>query len=52
MHAAAESLEFEKAASLRDQIYEMRQILADMENVQPWDRARALAGDDRNRRPN
>lgn len=45
MHIAAEALEFEKAAGLRDQIYEMRQVLADKENVQPWDRARVLAGD-------
>ena len=45
MRTAAEALEFEKAASLRDQIYELREALADKENLPPWRRARALAGD-------
>jgi excinuclease ABC subunit B len=45
MRTAAEALEFEKAASLRDQIFEMREALADKENLPPWRRARALAGD-------
>jgi excinuclease ABC subunit B len=46
MRAAAEALEFEKAASLRDQIFELREALADKENLPPWRRARALAGED------
>ena len=45
MRTAAESLEFEKAASLRDQIFELREALADKENLPPWRRARALAGE-------
>ncbi len=45
MRAAAEALEFEKAANLRDQIFELREALADKENLPPWRRARALAGD-------
>ena len=45
MRTAAEALEFEKAASLRDQIYELREALADKENLPPWRRPRALAGD-------
>ncbi|NIM95315.1 MAG: excinuclease ABC subunit UvrB [Anaerolineales bacterium] len=45
MLAAAEALEFERAAGLRDQIYDLRQILADKEDLPPWERARALAGD-------
>jgi len=45
MRTAAEALEFEKAASLRDQIFELREALADKENLPPWRRARALAGD-------
>ena len=45
MRTAAEALEFEKAASLRDQIYELREALADKENLPPWRTARALAGD-------
>ena len=41
MQAAAEALEFEKAAALRDEIYDLRQVLADQENLPPWQRARA-----------
>jgi excinuclease ABC subunit B len=44
MRAAAENLEFEKAAALRDQILEWRQVLADREDRPPWLRARTLAG--------
>jgi excinuclease ABC subunit B len=43
MQAAAEALEFEKAAALRDEIYDLRQILADQEDVPPWQRGRALS---------
>ncbi len=45
MRAAAEALEFEKAANLRDQIFELREALADKENLPPWRRAHALAGE-------
>jgi excinuclease ABC subunit B len=45
MRDAAEALEFEKAASLRDQIFELREVLADKEDLPPWRRARALAGE-------
>jgi excinuclease ABC subunit B len=45
MRTAAEALEFEKAATLRDQIFELREALADKEDLPPWRRARALAGD-------
>ncbi len=44
MRAAAEGLEFEQAAALRDQIFELRETLAEKEEVPPWRRARALAG--------
>jgi excinuclease ABC subunit B len=43
MQAAAEALEFEKAAALRDEIYDLRQIMADQENLPAWQRARALS---------
>ena len=43
MRAAAESLEFELAATLRDEIYDLRSALADKEDTPPWARARALA---------
>ncbi|HET7009859.1 MAG TPA: excinuclease ABC subunit UvrB, partial [Anaerolineales bacterium] len=46
MRAAAEALEFEKAAGLRDQIYDMRSALAEKEDLPPWRRAKALAGED------
>jgi len=45
MRVAAEALEFERAAGLRDQIYELRQVLADKEDLPPWQRAKALSGD-------
>jgi excinuclease ABC subunit B len=44
MQAAAEALEFEKAAALRDEIYDLRQLMADQENLPPWQRARVLSG--------
>jgi excinuclease ABC subunit B len=44
MRSAAEALEFEKAAALRDEIYELRQILAEQDDVPPWKRAAVLSG--------
>ncbi|MBN2555441.1 MAG: excinuclease ABC subunit UvrB [Anaerolineales bacterium] len=44
MQAAAENLEFEKAAVLRDQVFDLKAVLADRDNLPPWMRARALAG--------
>jgi excinuclease ABC subunit B len=46
MRVAAEALEFEKAAALRDQLYELRGILAEKDDLPPWRRAKALAGED------
>jgi excinuclease ABC subunit B len=44
MKQAAQALEFEKAAMLRDQIFELRQNLADAEpDVPEWERARQMA---------
>lgn len=45
MRKAAEALEFERAAGLRDQIYELRQVLADKEDLPPWERIKVLSGD-------
>ncbi len=45
MRVAAEALEFEKAAALRDEMFELRQALAEQEDLPPWRRARALAGE-------
>jgi excinuclease ABC subunit B len=46
MKEAAQNLEFEKAAVLRDQIFELRGILAEESNLTPWERVRLLAGDE------
>jgi excinuclease ABC subunit B len=45
MKEAARDLQFEKAAALRDQIYELRAILADDANLPPWEKARLLSGE-------
>lgn len=45
MKEAARNLEFEQAAALRDQIYELREILAEDESLKPWERIRVLAGE-------
>ena len=45
MKAAAKNLEFEKAAAMRDQIFELRAILAEETDVAPWEKARLLAGE-------
>ncbi len=46
MKQAAKELEFERAAALRDQIYELRGIIADETNLPPWKKARLLAGEE------
>jgi excinuclease ABC subunit B len=46
MKEAAKNLEFEKAAVLRDQVYELRGILAESSNLPPWDKVRLLAGEE------
>jgi excinuclease ABC subunit B len=46
MKIAAKELEFEKAAVLRDQIFELRSILAEESNLPPWEKVRLLAGED------
>jgi excinuclease ABC subunit B len=45
MKEAAKNLEFERAAVIRDQIYELRALLAEDANVPPWERARLLSGE-------
>jgi len=45
MNKAAQNLEFEKAAALRDQIYELREILAEEGDYKPWEKIRILAGE-------
>ena len=45
MKQAAKDLEFERAAALRDQIYELRGLLAEDSKLPPWERARLLSGE-------
>jgi len=43
MKAAAQNLEFEKAALLRDQIFELRQALVEKDGQLPeWEKVRRL----------
>jgi len=46
MKEYARDLEFEKAAVLRDQIYELRSILAEESDLPPWKKVRLLAGEE------
>ncbi len=46
MKEAAKNLEFEKAAALRDEMYELRAILADDEKLKPWERLKLLSGEE------
>ena len=46
MREAAEALEFERAAALRDQVYELRKMLADESNLPPWKKIAILTGED------
>jgi len=45
MKDAAKELDFEKAAVLRDQIYEMRNMLADQSDLPEWKRIKILSGE-------
>ena len=45
MKAAAKELEFERAAMLRDQVYELRNMLADESDLPPWKKVRLLTGE-------
>lgn len=44
MKDAARNLEFEKAALLRDQIFELRSVLAEESNLPPWKKIHLLSG--------
>ncbi len=45
MKQAAKELQFERAALLRDQLYELREIIADEAKMPPWKKAKLLAGE-------
>lgn len=46
MRDAAKNLEFEQAALLRDQLYEVRTLLAEEGDLKPWEKIRVIAGMD------
>jgi excinuclease ABC subunit B len=44
MKEAAKNLQFEKAAAMRDEMYELKAVLADDEKLKPWERIKLLTG--------
>lgn len=46
MKEAARNLEFEQAAILRDQVYDLRAIYAEESNLPPWQKIRLLSGEE------
>jgi excinuclease ABC subunit B len=46
MKQAAKDLEFEKAAAIRDQIYGLRNELAEVSDMPPWKKIKLLTSDD------
>jgi len=46
MKESAKNLEFEKAAAIRDEIFELRSILAEESNAKPWEKIRLLSGEE------
>jgi excinuclease ABC subunit B len=46
MKEAAKNLEFERAAALRDEMYELKSLLAEDESLKPWERIKLLAGEE------
>ena len=46
MKEAAKNLGFEKAAALRDELYQLKSLLADDESLKPWERIRLLIGEE------
>jgi excinuclease ABC subunit B len=46
MKEAAKNLEFEKAAALRDEMYELKSLMAEDEKLKPWERIKLLAGEE------
>ena len=46
MKDAAKNLEFERAAALRDEMYELKTLMAEDEKLKPWERIKLLAGEE------
>lgn len=46
MKEAAKNLEFERAAALRDELYDLKNLLSEDENLKPWERIKLMTGED------
>jgi excinuclease ABC subunit B len=46
MKEAAKNLEFEKAAAFRDELYELKTLLAEDESLKPWERIKLITGEE------
>jgi excinuclease ABC subunit B len=46
MKEAAKNLEFERAAAIRDEMYELTTVMADDQSLKPWERIKLLAGEE------
>jgi excinuclease ABC subunit B len=46
MKDAAKNLEFERAAALRDEMYQLRSLMAEDETLKPWERIKLLSGEE------
>jgi len=46
MKEAAKNLEFERAAALRDELYNLKNLLAEDESLKPWERIKLLTGEE------
>jgi len=46
MKEAAKNLEFERAAALRDELFDLKRLLAEDEKLKPWERIKLMAGDE------
>jgi excinuclease ABC subunit B len=46
MKEAAKNLDFERAAALRDEMYNLKNLLAEDEKLKPWERIKLLMGEE------
>ena len=46
MKEAAKNLEFERAAAFRDELYDLKNLLAEDESLKPWERIKLLTGEE------
>jgi excinuclease ABC subunit B len=46
MKEAAKNLEFERAAAFRDELYNLKNLLAEDESLRPWERIKLMTGEE------